>query len=437
MHTTVKASVVCLSAFAMCGSQAGADESSAVQPARFALVAPIQEPLPSADGGAVLTLADVEAAAVAVHPALRGAEGHVRAARGEWLQSGLAPNPKIGYTGDEIGDAGTAGKQGGFVSQEFVTAGKLRLRRAVASREVAATEQQFERMRLELLTTARVYYFEAVAAQRESALAQQLELMSRQAVTASELRLEAQEGSRAAVLSSQVEMETAALLVEQSAQREQAAWRRLASVTGLAEAAPRRLDDALAEPLPALEWGSSRDRLLAASPELAELQFRVERAKWAVQRATAGRVPNVTVESGVVYDNATQDTLANVQVSMPLPLFDRNQGNVTRACGELTAAQAALEERELALAERLATALRDYDLARRRAEKFASTILPAAQQSLDLVSQAYEQGESDYLQLLATQRTYTEKSLTHLQDLESAWKKWAEIDGLLVGTLPE
>jgi len=197
------------------------------------------------------------------------------------------------------------------------------------------------------------------------------------------------------------------------------------------------LDDALAEPLPEIEWESARDRLLSASPELAELQFNVDRAKWAVQRATAGRVPNVSLQTGVQFDHVSRDTIANVQVSMPLPLFDRNQGNVTRACGELAAAQAALEERELALGQQLASAVAEYQTARRRAEKFAATILPAAQQSLDLVSQAYEQGELDYLQLLAAQRTFTEKSLTHLQDLETAWMKWAEIEGLLVGALSE
>jgi cobalt-zinc-cadmium efflux system outer membrane protein len=382
-----------------------------------------------------LTLAEVETLAVAYHPALREAEGLVRAARGRWQQAGLAPNPAIGYAGEDIGDAGTAGKQGGFISQEFVTAGKLRLGRGVALRDVAAAEQRFERMRLQLVTTARVYYFEAVTAQRELALSRQLETMAAQAMRASQLRLEAMEGSRASLLASQVEFESAALLVEQSTHRQAAAWRRLSSITGLPDAAPRPLDDALAKPLPALEWDPQRDRLLAASPELAELQFRVERAKWAVERADAGRVPNVNLLTGVQFDHAANDTVANVQVSMPLPLFDRNQGNVTSAWGELAAAQAAWEERELALTGRLATALRDYQTGRRRVEKFAATILPAAEQSLALVIQAYEQGETDYLQLLATQRTFTEKNLTHLEDLETAWKKWAEIDGLLVGTL--
>ena len=167
------------------------------------------------------------------------------------------------------------------------------------------------------------------------------------------------------------------------------------------------------------------------------MRFDVDRARWAVQRAAAGRVPNVMVMSGAQYDNATEFAMANVQVSLPMPVFNRNQGDIARPCGELTAAQAALEARELALAQQLATAMSDYNTASRRVAKYSESILPAARQSLDLVSsKAYEQGELEYLDILATQRTYTEKNLAYLDDLESAWKKWAEIDGLLVGPLP-
>jgi cobalt-zinc-cadmium efflux system outer membrane protein len=131
------------------------------------------------------------------------------------------------------------------------------------------------------------------------------------------------------------------------------------------------------------------------------------------------------------------ETIANVRLGVPLPIFDRNQGNVARAFGELTAAQAALDNRELALVERLADAIREYHTASRRVAKFVDSILPAAKQSLDLVSQAYEQGELGYLEILQTQRTYTEKNVAYLDNLEIAWKEWAEIDGLLVGPLPE
>jgi outer membrane protein, heavy metal efflux system len=384
-----------------------------------------------------LTLSEVESLATAHYPAVREAEGQLQAARGTWLQEGLRPNPTLGYASDDIGSNGTAGKQGGFISQELVTAGKLGLSRAAASGDVSAAQQRLDRARMQVITTARTYYYEVVAAQRAAELAEQLRKMRSQAVDASELRLKAGESSRPALLQTQVELDTTKLMVEQASDRRDAAWRRLVTLTGIDAAAPQPLEDTLKDPLPELNWDSTRERLLAESPELAELRAGVERSRWLVERAKAGRVPNVTVESTVQYDNEVRDTIAGVRVGLPLPVFDRNQGNIVRTCGELAAAQAALEAKQSVLEQRLANALRDYHTARRRVAKFADSILPTSRQSLDLVTQAYQQGETDYLQLLTVQQTYTESNLTYLEDLQAAWKQWAEIDGLLVGTLPE
>ena len=135
-------------------------------------------------------------------------------------------------------------------------------------------------------------------------------------------------------------------------------------------------------------------------------------------------------------DNTTGDNVANVELSMPLPIFDRNQGGVLQACGQLTAAQAALRDRELAVEQRLAIAMRDYEVARTRVMRYAEKVLPAARESLEIMNAGYAEGELDYLQLLTIQQTYAEKNLAYLQDLETAWKRWAEIEGMLVGVLP-
>lgn len=405
-------------------------------PESGAPAAPIVLPPVTADGKDRLTLSEAQLLAEASHPALQEARARVRAARGNWVQVGLLPNPTIAYSGEEIGDADTAGKQGGYVSNEFVTSGKLGLNRAVAIREVAVAEQRAAIVRLQVLTTARVYYFEMLAAQRAVELANQLVTIADESVRASELRLKALDIPRVTVLQSQVEREATALLEVQATERRNAAWRRLAYVTGLGESQPAVLDDALDEPLPELRLEVVRLRLFAESPELSELRYAVDRARFQVQRASAGRVPNLTVLAGAQRDNATGDDVANVQVSVPLPIFDRNQGAVSQAFGELAAAQAALERRELALEQRLADAMRDYATARERAIKYAEKVLPVARETLEIMNAGYRDGELDYLQVLAIQQTYAQQTLSYLQDLETAWKKWAEIDGLLVGTLP-
>jgi cobalt-zinc-cadmium efflux system outer membrane protein len=398
--------------------------------------APIALPPVSPGGADRLTLAEAQSLAEASHPALREANALVRAARGNWVQVGLLPNPSVGYMGQEIGNEDTAGLQGWYIENEFITGGKLRLNRAVAIREVAVAEQRAEVLRLQVLTTVRVYYFEMLAAQRAVALANQLVDIANESVRVSEQRLKALDIPRVTLLQSQVERESTALLQVQAVERRDAAWRRLATVIGAGESTSVPLDGALAQPLPEMNWEVVRSRMLAESPELSQLRYDVDRARYAVQQASAGRVPNVMVQAGTQHDNMTDDHIANVQLSVPLPIFNRNQGAVAQACGELAAAQAALEGRALALEQRLASAMRDYATARERALKYATNVLPVARETLEIMNAGYQDGELDYLQVLSIQQTYAQQNVSYLQDLETAWKKWAEIDGLLVGMLP-
>jgi outer membrane protein, heavy metal efflux system len=393
-------------------------------------------PLPPVDtpeADKQLTLAEAESMATEFHPAMREAEGWVRAARGNWVQVGLKPNPEIGYAGSEIGQEGTAGQQGGFFSQEFVTAGKLNLNRAVALREQAQAEQRVQQTRLQVITTVRKYYFETLAAEHAMALTRQLSEIASQSVVASQRRLERQDVPKTSLLQSQIESDSAAMMEQQSNERYAAARRRLATVLGTPDQEPAKLENIFDRPLPDLDFDTIRERIMSSSPELSELRFAVDRARWAVERASAGRSPNVNLQSGVQFDNATQSTITNVQLSMPLPIYDRNQGAVAQACGELAAAQAALQARELAIQERLAGAMRDYRTARERVTRYREKILPAAQETLTLINTGYQQGEIDYTQLFSVQQTYATKNLSYLQDLETAWVKWAEIDGYLLG----
>ena len=400
-------------------------------------VAGVSEPIPlppiaSPADDEQLTLAEAESKATSFHPALRAAGARVRAARGNWVQVGLRPNPEIGYAGEEIGDSGTAGKQGGFISQELVTGGKLDLNRAVAVREQASAEQRVELTRWQVVTTVRKYYFEALAAERAVTLAHQLNDIATQSMSVSERRLKAMDVPKTTLLQSQIESESAALVEQQATERYSAARRRLATTIGNQDQELPKLEDVFARPLPELEFETVRDRVMRDSPELAELRFAVDRARWAVERATAGRVPNMRVQAGAQFDNVTQDTIANVQLSMPIPLYDRKQGAIAQAYGELAAAQAALEARQLAIQGRLAIALRDYKTARERVAKYADKILPTAKESLDLINAGYQQGELEYVQVYNVQQTYAAKNLSYLQDLETAWQQWAEIDGFLV-----
>ena len=83
-----------------------------------------------------ISLLDLETIAFESNPTLSAATARMQAARGKQVQAGLYPNPVIGYDGTQIGNLGTAGQQGGFISQRFITGGKLKLDQAIAGKEV-------------------------------------------------------------------------------------------------------------------------------------------------------------------------------------------------------------------------------------------------------------------------------------------------------------
>jgi cobalt-zinc-cadmium efflux system outer membrane protein len=142
---------------------------SAVRPAAHALLLlqpdnnqpPLSLPMASdsaptnAAAPAELSLHSLEQIALSNNPAIARAEARVRALRGKWVQAGLPPNPTAGYLATEMGNEGKAGQQGGYVGQDFITGGKLRLNRAVIAQEILRAEQVQAAMQLRVQTDVR------------------------------------------------------------------------------------------------------------------------------------------------------------------------------------------------------------------------------------------------------------------------------------------
>ena len=121
-----------------------------------------------------LSLEDLEHMALTSNPSIARAEALVSAARGNWVQVGLAPNPVTGYEGQQIGSGGRAEQDGVFVEQEFVRGGKLRLNRAIAAQEIQRLQQQVAAQRQRVRTDVRIAFYSVLVAQQQEQLTQEL-----------------------------------------------------------------------------------------------------------------------------------------------------------------------------------------------------------------------------------------------------------------------
>jgi outer membrane protein, heavy metal efflux system len=276
-------------------------------------------------------------------------------------------------------------------------------------------------------------FYDVLVAQRNVELTDQLVRIGQEGVGAAERLLTAKEVSRVDVLQAKIEADSARILAEKARNRHQAAWRNLAVVVGVSDMPPAPLAGDLQDGLPRLTWDESMGRVFGNSPELAEARAGVARAEAVLSQQCAERTPNVDVQAGVMYDNATRDAIAEVQVGVPWPVFNRNQGNIRKAQAEVTAARSEVRRVELELQQRLAVAFEQYQNARCQGEKYAGEMLPNAQSSLDLVTAGYRQGEFNYLTLMTSQRTFFQVNLAYVDAIRELRSATVAIEGNLLG----
>ncbi len=401
-------------------------EASLNNPLEVIPLPEVEQPAPPAE------LAEFESLALANNPTLVQASARVQAARGRRIQAGLYPNPELGYMGGEIGNEGQAGQQGGFASQEFITGQKLALSQQVASQEILQASQQFEAQRLRVLTDTRREFFSVLVAQQALRISEELVGISERATTVSEQLLEAQETGRVDLLQAEVELGSSRIALTNAKNRYLAAWRRLAAAVGVPGMTPSPISGDLTAMPPEMGWDEALIRILNESPEISAARSGIARARWALRRARAEPIPNIDVQTSVQYDNASDDTIAGVQVGLPLPLFNRNQGNIREAYANLMAAGAEVSRTELEIQDRLALVFERYATSRNQVQQYADDILPNARQSLDLVVRGYQSGEFPFLTLLTAQRTYSQANLAYLTAMDEMWASAIEIDGLLL-----
>ena len=383
-----------------------------------------------------LSLADVEALALAKHPALAAARARVAAARGRQVQAGLYPNPVIGYHGTEIGNLNTAGQQGGFVSQRLITGGKLALDQAVAGKAAQAACYQLRTEEQRIMTDVRVRFYESLAAQRRVSLTSELARIGDDLVAATRKLLEGRLRSESDLLQAEIRADEADILLENAQNELYESWRRLAAATAVPNLTNPILCGSLDAPGEQLAWNECTAYVLGNNPLLRDARARAAQAKLALCRAQKEPLPNVDVMVSVRHIVPTDSDVANVQVGIPIPIFNRNQGNICAASAEWTAACREVQRLELRLRDQLAAAYRRYANAWQQTQRYAARIVPSASRSLELVRRGYDTGQVEYLTLLTAQQTYLRVSLAQLDSLRELRTSEALLEGqLLSGSL--
>jgi len=390
--------------------------------------------------GALMTLEEAQKLVSETNPTLKQAEAEVRAAKARQQQAGLYPNPTVAYTGDEIrGGSVGGGKQGFFVQQTLVTAGKLGLNRDVTGKDARLAEIEAEEQKTRVLSAVKIAFLRVLAAQELLDARRDIAGITQDAVETQRQLMNTGQADETEVLLAEVEaqrMRMAARMQENTLREE---WRALVAVIGRPEMPLTTVSGDLERDWPDIKEDEVIETIAKESPAARIADAAEGRAQSVLKRARKESIPDIQVRGGLEYNHETLGSVpfakgweGIVEASVQIPVFNRNQGNVAAARADID--RAALEKKriELTLRERGATVADQYANARLMTVEYRDELLPRAKKAYTLMTEKYGRMLASYPRVLEAQRKLHDLQAEYIGALESVWTSGVALQGYLL-----
>ncbi|MFZ5935390.1 outer membrane efflux protein [Pseudomonas putida] len=394
-------------------------------PRKIALLSLLLAATASAQAGPGISLPEALSAAFANNPELAAAGREIGIAEGERRQAGLIPNPELAWEMEDTRrDTSTSTVT---LSQPLELGGKRGARIAVAGAGQAIAQLDLERQRNGLRADVVQAYHAALRAQTGVELAQQSQALTERGLRVVQGRVTAGQSSPVEATRAQVQLAQAQAEVRRAETQRTVAYQALARLTG----SPLATFDTLSAASLSPGAAPSADALLGQVERTAEWRLaaaQVERGEASLGSEKALRIPNLTVSVGSQYSREDRERVNVVGLSMPLPLFDRNQGNVLAAARRADQARDLRNAVELRLRSETRSAVDQWRTAMQEVQAYDRTILPSAQQAVDTATRGFEMGKFAFLDVLDAQRTLIDARGLYLEALAAATDARAQVE---------
>ena len=388
----------------------------------------------AAEAARDLTLRQAIALTLKQNPELAAFSWDLRSADARLLQARLWPNPELGTQTEDIG--GTKQASGFSRSQTTVQLSQVielggkrsaRVREAAYGRELANLD--YESKRLDVLKKTTQAFVDVLVGQERLRLRQEnLDLVSG---LLPDIKRRIEAGKASAIEQTRVDVEVASARIElEQAKRTLLAGRqRLSAQWGSTKPDFGRAVgdlDTIQSPsnLTALSFN------LSLNPELTRWEPEKQKREATLRLQQADAVPNLTLSAGPRYIVERREWTQVVGFSLPLPLWNRNQGAILEAQNQL----AKLEDEKRSMVSRLSTELNDaYQTVARTTDEIRvlkDSVLPGAEKSVTTMQEGYQAGRFSYLDITDARRTLNTARVQYLQALSEYHKAVAEIEAL-------
>lgn len=394
-----------------------------------------RDPLDMPDPKGELTLRQAMALAVVRNPRLRAFGWEVRRAEAQILQAGLWPNPEIEAEFENFGGnkefSGTQSLETTIsLAQTFPLGNDIERRRELAGYESRLAGWDYEAARLEVLTEVTQRYVALLAAERRVTVAREALQLAEQVQETTRKRIDAGAAPPIEATRAAVPVATARVALRRAERQQEAARKQLSLMWTSGEPTFDAVSGSL-EQLQSLPTPEQLVALINQNPDVARWATEISARQAEARLAEAEAIPDVTGQIGYRRLNESDADALVAGISLPLPIFDRRQGDVLAARLGAVSARQRQREAELRLEAVLSDAYARLASAYDEATAIRDEALPPASEAFDVTRGAFEKGDVTFIDVLDAERTLVELRTQHLDALADYHATVAEIEGLI------
>lgn len=381
-----------------------------------------------------ITLTDALNLALSTNPNLSVALREREAMDGVRVQAATRPNPSISTL---MEDTRNSTRQTTILLDQPIELGNKRdnrIKSADIRYEAAIVDLTIKRS--EVYANVIAAFYEVLSAQERLSLAKSSLEVAKQAREAASKKVQAGKISPVEETKSKVAESGIKIESYQASSTLNTARKRLASLWG--NPSPRfQQAEGQIENIPEIPSLKELSTMLDNTPSIQRAKLEIDIRQSQVNIENTKRTPDLTLSIGAKRNEELGLNQAILGFSIPIPIFDRNQGNLQEAVSRTDKARDELTAFKVQLETQLGSAYERQSIARQSIETLHQEILPGAQSAFDAASKGFEYGKFNFLDVLDAQRTLFQVKSQYINALLEAHEAFADIKRILGDALPE
>jgi outer membrane protein, heavy metal efflux system len=377
---------------------------------------------------------------LSTNPTLQAQAQSIESSRASEITAGLRPNPQ--FQNDTT--SATLG-----IYQEFEIAGKRPARLESARLATSISQIDFVNTRRALVFNLRLAFVAALLAKSDLDFARDNLSNYQKVIDLNRLMLEQGAISRADFLKIELQMLQFQTDVDDATLALKTAKATLRGLIGAPNFSQEFDIQGELRAIPLEKTLSELQQLAIANrPDLKSVETGRQKAFADLRLAKANRWPDPTIGTSFLhtgkeisgpswfqpfYPKGGVSNAMGLGVSIPIPLFNRNQGEVARAKSEQVRADFLVQAARNQALQDVETAYASFESSRERVMLYEQTYLSRAKESLDIEEFSFRKGAASILDFLDAERTYRAMQLAYRQQLAAYLTNLAQLEAA-VGT---